>query len=114
VFARTFLEMLLKRQEALRLMLCEAEELPEIRAEIARIPKQLRQATADYLQGQIERGAVRGGDPELMAQAFLGMFFSYAVAGELLGGAAAFEQPAEAVIAEFVDIFVSGTVQGPE
>ena len=64
-----------------------------------------------HLQGQIDQGVARGLDPELMAQAFLGMFFSYAVAGELLGGPAAFEQSTDEIISQFVDIFVKGTLQ---
>jgi AcrR family transcriptional regulator len=111
LFARIFLKALLQRKDALRLMLCEANELPEIRDVVAQIPKQLRQITTEYLQGQIDQGAVRGLDPELMAQAFLGMFFSYAVAAELLGGQAAFEQSTDEIISQFVDIFVKGTSQ---
>ena len=111
LFARIFLDALLQRQGALRLILCEANELPEIRDVVAQIPKQLRQITTEYLQGQIDQGVARGLDPELMAQAFLGMFFSYAVAGELLGGPAAFEQSTDEIISQFVDIFVKGTCQ---
>ncbi len=73
--------------------------------------KQLRQVTTEYLQEQIDQGAARGLDPELMAQAFLGMFFSYAVAGELLGGQASFEQSTDDIISQFVDIFVKDTTQ---
>lgn len=111
LFARIFLNVLLQRQDTLRLILCEANELPEIRDLVAQTPKQLRQVTTEYLQGQIDQGVVRGLDPELMAQAFLGMFFSYAVAGELLGGPAAFEQSTDEIISQFVEIFVKGALQ---
>ena len=109
VFATLFLDSLLQRQDALQLILCEANELPEIRDLVAQIPKQLRQTITQYLQGQIEQGVVRPLDAELMAQAFLGMFFSYAVAGELLGGPAAFEQSLDEIVTQFVDIFITGT-----
>ncbi len=110
LFAEIFLQSLLKRKDALRLILCEANEIPEIREVVAQIPKQLRQTLTDYLIEQIEKGLIRRLDPELMAQAFLGMFFSYVVAGDLLGGPAAFEQSPDQIIVEFVDIFIDGTV----
>jgi AcrR family transcriptional regulator len=111
LFARVFLNALLMRQDTLRLILCEANELPEIRDVIAQIPKQLRQLITEYIQGQLDQGTVRNLDPELAAQAFLGMFFSYAVAGQLLGGPASFEQRKEVIISQFVDVFVNGTIQ---
>jgi hypothetical protein len=111
LFATIFLNALLMRQDTLRLILCEANELPEIRDVIAQIPKQLRQLITEYIQGQINQGVVRNLDPELVAQAFLGMFFSYAVAGELLGGPASFEQSTEEIVSQFVDVFVNGTTQ---
>ncbi len=114
LFAKVFLNSLLQRQDALRLILCEANELPEIRDVVAQIPKQLRLVITDYLKGQISRGVVRDLDPELMAQAFLGMFFSHAVAGEFLGGPAAFEQSTEDIISNSVEIFVKGTLQDAE
>jgi AcrR family transcriptional regulator len=109
LFARRFLNALLQRQDALRLILCEANEVPEIRDVVAKIPKQLRENITEFLHQQIEKGVVRDLDPELMAQAFLGMFFSYVVAGEFLGGPASFDQSTEEIVTQFVDIFVKGT-----
>ena len=34
---------------------------------------------ARYFEGQMAAGVIRTGHPEVMAQAFLGMFFSYSV-----------------------------------
>ncbi len=110
LFASVFLNALLQRQDALRLILCEANELPEIRDVVAQIPKQLRLVITEYLKGQIDVGVVRNLDPELMAQAFLGMFFSHVVAGEFLGGPAAFEQSTDDIITNCVEIFVKGTM----
>jgi hypothetical protein len=66
---------------------------------------------ARYLGQQIERGQVRSLHPEVMAQAFLGMFFSYAVATGLLEDSMAPELPREELLAQFVDIFVMGTIR---
>ncbi len=114
LFASVFLNALLQRQDALRLILCEANELPEIRDVVAQIPKQLRTVLTEYLKKKIDEGLLRNLDPELMAQAFLGMFFSHVVAGEFLGGPAAFEQSTDDIITNCVEIFVKGTLNIPK
>ena len=110
-FARILLNALLQRQGTLRLLLCEANALPEIREIAAQPSKQLRQIMTRYLQQQIDQGVVQGDDPELMAQAFMGMFFAYAVAGEFIGGPATFTQSTDEVIAQFVAIFINGALR---
>ncbi len=114
LFASVFLNALLQRQDALRLILCEANELPEIRDVVAQIPKQLRTVLTEYLKKKIDEGLLRNLDPELIAQAFLGMFFSHVVAGEFLGGPAAFEQSTDDIITNCVEIFVKGTLNIPK
>ena len=107
---RQFLEIMTERREAVRLMLCEADHLPEVREIMAHIPRQLRQLLAKYLQQQMEQGRVRNLNPGLMAQAFFGMFFSYSLTQAILAEPAAPEMSPEKLVAEFVDIFVHGTV----
>jgi len=99
------------RKEALRLMLCEAKELPEVREVAVKIPDQLRLVLTGYFQKKIETGYLRKLNPEVMAQGFLGMFFSYGIARDMLGASIAPEVPQEALIAQFVDIFVAGTLE---
>jgi len=106
-----FLTALTERREAMRLMLCEADHLPEVREVMAQIPRQLRQSLAGYLQQQMEQGRVRDLNPELAAQALLGMFFAYAVGRSILADPAAPDLPPDEVVAQFVDIFVDGTIR---
>ncbi len=108
--ATVFFKSITQRKEALRLMLCEAGELPELREVIVQIPDQLRGVLTHYFQRQMEAGQMREMHPELAAQAFLGMFFSYGIAREMLGAQIATDVPQEAMIAQFVDIFIHGTI----
>ncbi len=108
---RVVAQALIQRHEAIRLMLCEAAHFPEVRRVMARNPRQLRQALARYLEGQIAQGRVRAIRPEVAAQVFWGMFFSYAVSQSLLEETIQPPLALEALIAEFVDIFVAGTVR---
>ncbi|MBN1889715.1 MAG: TetR/AcrR family transcriptional regulator [Thermoflexales bacterium] len=108
---RHFLGTLLKRRKEILMSLCTAERLPEVREVISQAPLQQRQMLAGYLRGQIERGVVREMDPELAAQAFLGMLFAFAINQGLLAGTLLARLPVEAVVEQFVDIFVNGTLE---
>jgi AcrR family transcriptional regulator len=99
------------RKEALRLMLCEAKEIPEVREVAVKIPDQLRLVLTGYFQKKIEAGYLRKLNPEVMAQGFLGMFFSYGIARDMLGSSIAPQVSQESLIAQFVDIFVAGTLE---
>jgi len=109
--ATVFFEAITERKEALRLMLCEARELPEVREVVVQIPDQLREVMMCYFQRQIEADVIKGMHPELMAQAFLGMFFSYGIAREMLASQIVPDVPQEALITQFVDIFIGGTLK---
>ncbi len=106
-----FFQAITARKEALRLILCEAGELPEIREVIVKVPDQLRQLLTCYFQNKIKEGYLKNLDPEVMAQGFLGMFFSYGIAREMLDSAIAPQVSQEALIAQFVDIFIHGTTE---
>ena len=105
-----FLNILTQRKEALRLILCEAHEIPELREVIVQIPNQLRQVLTRYFQAKIQEGSIRDLNPALMAQGFLGMFFTYAIAREMLGSEIAPGVSTEDLTARFVDIFIHGTL----
>ncbi len=106
---RFFLKALTERHTAIVLTLCEAERIPEVREVSRDVPGRLRALLANYLRAQIELGKVRDRDPEMMAQAFLGMFFAYnisrALAGERLVMA---DAQVERIVAHFVEIFLEG------
>jgi len=113
MMGKLILNVLLERSEAILMMLCEASHFPEARQLVAQNPRVLRQMLARYLQGQIERGRVRPLDPETMAQAFWGMFFSYAISRTILEEIPQPELAPEDVVSQCVEIFVAGT-QRPE
>ncbi len=112
IMGNFFFGILLERREMLRLLLCESSHIPEVRTVLARNPRELRKMLTRYLQSQKEKGAIRGEHPEAMAQAFLGMFFAYAISLSVL------DEPIEPVISnselvsQFVDIFITGTLKG--
>jgi AcrR family transcriptional regulator len=102
------------RRVAIRMMLCEAEHLPELRDIVGQMPRRLRQLLAGYLQQQIARGVVRDLNPEVMAQAFFGVFFAYNIVQSLLPEPIVPDLTPEAVTEQFVDIFVQGTAVAPQ
>jgi hypothetical protein len=102
------LHLLLERNDAMRLMLCEAEHFPEVRAVLAQNPRHLRQMLAGYLRQQIDAGRVRPLHVEAAAQAFWGMFFAYSISLWLLDERVEPELDARALATAFVDIFVRG------
>jgi AcrR family transcriptional regulator len=104
------LQLLLERKDALRLMLCEATHFPEVQEVMVQNPRKIRLMLTEYLRQQVDRGQVRPLHPEAMAQAFLGMFFSYAIGAGLLEDAMDPELSSEELVAQFVDIFVKGTI----
>jgi len=109
------LQALLERREPLRLMLCEAGHFPEVRQVLAQNPRVLRQALAAYLRRQMGLGRVRRLHAEAAAQAFWGMFFAYTISLWLLDEPLDPALSTEELVAQFVDIFVAGTLaQGEE
>jgi hypothetical protein len=95
-------------------MLCEAKEFPDVREVIVKIPDELRSVLTRYFQRGIDNGSLQNLNPELMAQGFLGMFFSYGIMREILDSSIGSEIPEERVITQFVDIFINGTLQAQE
>ena len=108
------LHLLLERQDALRLMLCESAHFPEVRQVMAQNPRQIRHMLASYLTRQMEQGRFRPAHPEVAAQAFSGMLFAYAIAQGLLGDAIEPKVGTEELVDQFVDIFMNGMVMRDE
>ena len=109
----SFQAFMTQRHMAIRMMLCEAEHLPELREIVGQMPRSLRQLLAGYLRQQIARGVVRDLNPEMMAQAFFGIFFAFNINQSLLPEPMAPDLAPEAVTEQFVDIFVQGTAANP-
>ncbi|HNT75073.1 MAG TPA: TetR/AcrR family transcriptional regulator [Anaerolineae bacterium] len=109
--AQHYLAMLHRNRRAILMTMTEAQRQPEIRPVIAATPARQRAMLAGYLRQQIANGIARDlPNPELTAQAFFGMFFEYSLA-QLLDEPGAPQPADEDVIAEFVDMFVRGTLK---
>ena len=108
---KLLMQVLWERRDAMRLMLCEAAHFPEVQSVMVENPRQLRLAMARYFQQQIERGRVRAFDPEALAQAFIGMFFSYTIGRGILEDEIAPALSIEDLVVQFVDLFIDGTVE---
>ena len=100
-----------ERRDAMRMMLCEAAHFPELQEVLGQAPRQMRDMIANYLQQRIEAGDIVPRDPHVMAQGFLGFFFSYTMAFGFLDQAMALESSLDEMVAEFVDLFVQGTLK---
>ena len=108
---RFVMHLLWERREVMRMMLCEAAHFPELQETLGQAPRRLRDMISAYLKQQIELEAIKPRDPDMMAQAFLGFFFSYSMALGFLDKAMSLKAPDEELLAGFVDMFVQGTIE---
>jgi AcrR family transcriptional regulator len=99
-----------ERRDAMRMMLCEAAHFPELQEVLGQAPRQMRDMIANYLQQRIDAGDIVPRDPNVMAQGFLGFFFSYTMAFGFLDQAMVLEPSLDEMVVEFVDLFVQGTL----
>ena len=58
------------------------------------------------------KGTIKEQHPEALAQAFLGMFFAYAISLNVLDEAIKPVLSNSQLVSQFVDIFVTGTLKG--
>ncbi|MBN1135071.1 MAG: TetR/AcrR family transcriptional regulator [Anaerolineae bacterium] len=114
LLGRIFQGFMAQRREGIRMVMCEADHLPELRDVMGQVPQRLRDLLAGYLRQQAARGIVRDLDPEVMAQAFFGMFFAYNIGQSLFPEPLALGLAPEGVAERFVDIFVQGTLINPQ
>jgi AcrR family transcriptional regulator len=104
------LKVMTERNDAMRMAICESGNFPEFREIVAENPRQLRQMLARYFQTLMEKKEIREGHPELLAQAFLGMFFSYTVLQGFLLDNVQPEVSSEEIVSHFVELFINGTL----
>ncbi|MFN2144583.1 MAG: TetR/AcrR family transcriptional regulator [Anaerolineales bacterium] len=97
-----------ERNDAMRMAICEAGNFPEFQDVAAENPRQLRRMLARYFERQMAEGHIRSGHPEVLAQAFLGMFFSYTVLQGFLLDSLSPEVTDEEIVTQFVDLFLNG------
>ena len=103
-----FLKTILERRKTILMTLSEAGRLPELRQAARQVPDHQRQMLAGYLNGHIQAGRLHPADPTLLAQAFLGMLFAYAINSALQEETPLDDAEIEQVVAFFVGIFLDG------
>jgi len=109
LFGRMIYGALLKNRQVMQFLLCESANIPEVREVLARNPYELRAMLARYFTGQMEAGTLNEGHPGLLAQAFMGMFFSNAISLTMLDSTIQPPIADEAFVQGCVRIFLHGT-----
>ncbi len=110
--AGRFLERLYERRELIRIMHSEVHLYPsKVKIIYHNFIDELVGTLASYLRELQSRGRLKRFSPEIGALAFLGMFFSYFNAQEILLKKRVKRQERERIIKGFVEIFIGGTVK---
>ena len=108
--AAQFMEILKRRKDLIRLVILESYQYPDQGIMFfQQVYNKGFQPLGEYLEEKKRSGEVGEVDPKIAARAFLGMFFSFLVAQEFLLGKKVVQVSDEAVIREFVRIFLHGT-----
>ncbi|MCA9935472.1 MAG: TetR/AcrR family transcriptional regulator [Ardenticatenaceae bacterium] len=102
---------LAERNHVVRMAICEAGRFPEIRQSIAENPRQIQHFLTNYFAKRIEENLIQPDQPEVLAQAFLGMFFFSTVIQGFLLGSSDPDVTSEEIVKQFVAIFVRGTLK---
>jgi AcrR family transcriptional regulator len=110
LMAQVMMKVMTERSDAIRMAICEAGNFPEFQQVVAENPRQLRGMLARYFKRHMDAGLIHSGHPEMHAQAFLGMFFSYSVLRDFLLDSLKPEISTKDVVEQFVTLFVRGTL----
>jgi AcrR family transcriptional regulator len=111
MMGRFFMKMLQERSGAICFAISESRHFPGMRKLFSKMPEQLWDMLARYLQKKIDEGVVRKLNPGAAAQSFFGMYFAYAVSREAFGLGPKPEISELDAADQIADIFVNGTVQ---
>ena len=112
LIATRFLLSLKERKSLVKIMYSEGTIYPEkIKKLYNKFADDLRLTLASYFRGLQKKGLLRTVSPEMAAQLFLGMLFSYFRSEEIMREGGMKKQTMEKNIKEFVDIFMFGTVK---
>ena len=110
VIANRYLERLSEKRDLIRIMHSEIHLYPaKVREIQQKFVGEIVGTLAFYFRGLQERRILKDFDPELGARAFLSMFFAYFTSQEFIGDKKQRFSDKDAVVGEFVKIFVSGT-----
>ena len=112
LIATRFLLSLKERKSMVKIMYSEVTIYPEkIRKLYNKFIEDLTLTLASYFTGLQKRGLLRSVSPEMAAQLFLGVLFSYFRSEEIMRDGGMKKQAMEKNIKEFVDIFMFGTMK---
>jgi AcrR family transcriptional regulator len=112
LIATRFLLSLKERKSLVKIMYSEVTIYPEkIKKLYNKFADDLRLTLASYFRGLQKKGLLRTVSPELAAQMFLGMLFSYFRSEEIMREGGMKKQTMEKNVKEFVDIFMFGTMK---
>jgi AcrR family transcriptional regulator len=112
LIATRFLLSLKERKSLVKIMYSEVTTYPEkIKKLYNKFADDLRLTLASYFRGLQKKGLLRTVSPEMAAQLFLGMLFSYFRSEEIMRAGGMKKQIMEKNIKEFVDIFMFGTMK---
>jgi len=97
--------------EILRLLMCDAQSVPELRELMASGASGNQELLANYFREQISAGVIRADlDPTMLATAFDSLFSSYVVFANLMGSSPALVTPSEETLDSLAGLFVRGTL----
>lgn len=114
LFAHAIMKVMTERSDVMRMAICEAGNFPEFQQVVAENPRQLRRTLARYFERQMQAGIISNGHPEVLAQAFLGMFFAYVVLEGFLLDTLQPQISSADVVEQFVMLFARGTMIAQE
>jgi AcrR family transcriptional regulator len=110
--ATRFLLTLKERKSMVKIMYSEINLYPEkIRVVYNKFIDEIIETLASYFKSMQEKGVLRRMSAEMAARAFLGVFFSYFKAEEIMRGKNISRKKMEKDVEIFVDIFAHGTVR---
>jgi AcrR family transcriptional regulator len=99
---------LMQNREGILLFLKEADQFPEVMQASAFVPQAQREMLAGYMEGQMQAGRMRRMNPQLAAQAYLGMFFAYVLSLNWMPELAPGEINQAEIVQAFTSIFLDG------
>jgi AcrR family transcriptional regulator len=110
--ARAAMQSTIENFQLLRIMLCDALDVPEIRQAALEGARQNAALFADYFRRQIEAGVVRDDLlPEALAQTFDALFSSALIVPLVFQTGLSPDMPAETLRDQMADIFIQGTLK---
>ena len=108
--AEKFIERLEERKDLIRIMQSEMAVYPsKVRKIYHSIIGEMLHMLASYFRELQKQGKLRSFQPELAAEAFLGMFFSHFYSRELLYRRGQRKADEKTLMKEFVELFIKGT-----